>query len=115
MLSLPDGALDRDVAAEISKASQPLDCLHSSVMSQKKIKLTIKIKLYTAVVLTSLLYGCETWTLYRKHIKQLEHFLVLSLRAIMGIKWQDRVTNTEVLDRARLTSIEAMILTALVH
>ena len=31
-----------------------------------------KYKVYKAVVLTSLLYGCETWTLYRKHIKQLE-------------------------------------------
>ena len=35
-----------------------------------------------------------------------------SLRSIMGIKWQDRVINLEVLDRASLTSIETMVLKA---
>ena len=54
----------------------------------------------------------ETWTLYRKHIKQLERFHMRALRSIMGIKWQDRVTNLEVLDRASLASIETMVLKA---
>ena len=35
-----------------------------------------------------------------------------SLRSIMNIRWQDRITNLEVLDRAKMTSIEAMILKA---
>ena len=68
--------------------------------------------MYKAVVLTSLLYGCETWTLYRKHIKQLQCFHMRSLWLIMGIKWQDRVTNLEVLDRVSLASIETMVLKA---
>ena len=46
-----------------------------------------------AVVLPSLLYGCETWMLYRKHLKQLERFHMSSLRSILGIKWQDRIPN----------------------
>ena len=33
-----------------------------------------------------------------------------SLRSILNIKWQDRVTNIEVLDRAEMISIEVMIL-----
>ena len=33
----------------------------------------------------------------------------------MGIKWQDRVTDLEVLDRAGLVSIEAMIIKAQLH
>ena len=34
------------------------------------------------------------------------------LRSILGIWWRDKVTNLEVLDRAKSTSIEAMILKA---
>ena len=49
-------------------------------------------------VLTSLLYGCESWTLYCRHIKLLEQFHMRSLRSILGIRWQDRITNLEVLD-----------------
>ena len=29
-----------------------------------------KIKVYQTVVLTTLLYGCETWTIYQRHIKK---------------------------------------------
>ena len=37
-------------------------------MNHKSIKLSMKIKVYKVVILTSLLYGCETWTLYT-HMK----------------------------------------------
>ena len=107
-----DCSLDREISARINKASQALGRLRTRVMNHRSIKLPAKIKVYRAVVLTSLLCGCETWTLYRKHIKQLERFHMRSLRSIIGIKWQDRVTNLEVLDRASLTSIETMVLKA---
>ena len=35
-----------------------------------------------------------------------------ALRSILGIRWQDRVTNLEVLDRTNSTSIESMLLKA---
>ncbi|TWW63251.1 Sodium/hydrogen exchanger 9B2 [Takifugu flavidus] len=107
-----DGSLDKEIAQRISKASQSLGRLRTRVINNKNIKLETKIKVYKAVVLTSLLYGCETWTTYRKYIKQLERFHMRSLRSIMHIKWQDRVTNLAVLDRAGLVSIETMIMKA---
>ena len=64
------------------------------------------------MVLTSLLYGCETWTLYRKQIKQLEVLHMRSLRRIMDIRWQDKVTNLQVLDIANAVSIEALLFKA---
>ena len=54
----------------------------------------------------------QTWTLYRKHTKQLERFHMRYLRSTMGIKWQDRVTSLKVLDRASLVSIETVALKA---
>ena len=48
----------------------------------------------------------------RRHIKQLEQFHTRALRMIMGIRWQDRVTNQDVLDRAGSTSMESMLLKA---
>ncbi|XP_076067702.1 uncharacterized protein LOC143040495 [Oratosquilla oratoria] len=44
------------------------------------------------------------------HLKKLEQFLQKKLRAIMKIKWNDYVSNTAVLERANVTSIEAMIM-----
>ena len=107
-----DGSLDKEITARISKASQSMGRLRSRVLNHKNITLTTKIKVYKAVVLTSLLYGCETWTPYRRHLKQLERFHMRALRSIMGIRWQDKVSSLEVLDRAGLSSVEAMILKA---
>ena len=32
-----------------------------------------------------------------------------ALRSILGMRWQDRITNLEVLDRAECTSIETLL------
>ena len=58
--------------------------------------LATKVAVYRAVVLTSLLYGSETWTLFRYQFCRLDQFHLLCLRSIAGIKWQDRISNTEV-------------------
>ena len=107
-----DGSLDREIESRISKASQALGRLRNKVLSQHNIRLQTKLKVYNAVVLPSLLYGCESWTLYRRHIKKLENFHMRALRSILAIRWQDRVTNLEVLDRANSTSIESTIIKA---
>ena len=53
----------------------------------------------------TLLYGAETWVLYRKQIRLQERFHQRCLRSILGIKWQDHMLNEEVLKRASLPSI----------
>ena len=56
-----------------------------------------------------MLYGCESWVLYRRSVHRLDEFHVQYLRKIAGIKWHHRVPNTEVL---RLFGIEAFLLAA---
>ncbi|XP_072171913.1 uncharacterized protein [Diadema setosum] len=107
-----DGTLDNEIAARIQMASLALGRLRTKVLQHKNVRLSTKLKVYNAVVLSSLLFGCETWTLYRRHTKKLEQFHMRSLWSIMHIRWQDRITNQEVLDRARTSSIEAKILQA---
>ena len=81
-----DGSLDKEITSRISKASQALGRLRTKVLNRHNICLSTKMKVYRAVVLTSLLYGCETWTLYRSHVKQLENFHMRALRSILGIR-----------------------------
>ena len=69
-----------------------------------------KIQVYKAVVVPTLLYGAETWVLYRKQIRLLGQFHQRCLRSILGIKWQDHVSKEEVLKGASLPSIESFVL-----
>ena len=63
----------------------------------------IRDRVYRAVVVTTILYGAETWVLYQKQIRLLELYHERCLRSILGLKWQ-------VLKRASLPSIEAILL-----
>ena len=72
----------------------------------------MKLRVYRAVVLTSLLYGCATWTLDCRHVKQMENVCMCALHSILGIYWQDHITNVEVLDHVECTSFEAILIKA---
>ena len=74
------------------------------------LRLSTKLQVYRAVVVTTLLYGAETWVLYRKQIRLQERFHQRCLRSILGIKWKDHVSNGEVLKRDSLPSIESILL-----
>ena len=58
------------------------------------------LQLYKSLVLSVLLYGCETWKMNKEDGKMLDVFQQKCLRRILKISWQDHVTNEEVLRRA---------------
>ena len=105
-----DGSLDRGIDNRFIKASQALGSLRNWVLNEHNAHLSTKLKVYNAVVLSSLLYSCETLTLYCRHIKKLELFHMRALRSILGIRWQDHITNMKILDQAKSASIEATII-----
>ena len=52
---------------------------------------------YNACILSTLLYGSKTWTMYARQEKRLNTFHLRSLQCILSISWQDKVTNTDIL------------------
>ena len=105
-------SMDKEVSNRLAKAGASFGRLWTRVWGERGIKLSTKLAVYKAVVITSLLYGCETWTLYRKQIRALDQFHLRCLRRIMGISWEDKVSNPEVLRKAKTTGIEALIMKA---
>ena len=101
--------IDAEVNTRIAKASSAFGRLRKNVWERRGIRLQTKIKVYRAVVLTTLLYGNETWTTYRRHEQKLNHFHLSCLRNILHIKWQDKIPNTEVLKQANLPSVTQAI------
>ena len=102
-----DAALDSEISQRIAKASSSFGRLKKRLWNEHGVSLGTNISVYCAVVLSTLLYASETWTLYRHHVKKLDQFHMRCLRDIAGIRWQDRVPNTEVLARCHTTGIKA--------
>ena len=69
-----------------------------------------KIVVYNAVVISTILYGCETWVPYRRHIRLLESFHIRRLQLILGLCWWHKVTHPEIRSRAGIPTIESMLL-----
>ena len=100
---------DDEVNARIAKASATFDRLRGSVWDRSGIRLDTKLKVYKAVVLPTLLYACETWTVYQRHAKRLNNFHTSCLRKLLKIKWQDRIPDIEVLKRAGMQSVRTLL------
>ena len=60
-------------------------------------------------MLPTLLYTCETWTVYQRHAKGLNHFYSSCPRKLLKIKWRDRISDTEVLKRAGMQSVHTLL------
>ena len=101
--------IDDEISARIGKASGSFGKLTKRLWSERGVRLVTKSNVYCAVVLPTLLYGCEAWTPYRRHIRRLDQFHMRCLRRIANIKWQDMIPNTEVLQRCAQTGIEQHI------
>lgn len=107
-----DAKIERDIDSRLAKASSAFGRLYTRVWSNGHIKRATKVSVYRAVVLTTLLYGAESWVPYRRHLQLLERFHQRCLRTILSIHWSDYVTNVEVLEQAGLSSVEAMLMRA---
>ena len=98
-----------EVKDRIAKASAAFGQLRGSIWDRSAIRLDTKLKVYRSVVLPTLLYACETWTVYQRHAKRLYHFHTSCLRKLLKIKWQDTIPDTEVLKRAGMQNVHTLL------
>ena len=75
--------IDDEVTARIAKASVAFGRLRANVWERNGTKLDTKLKVYKALVLPTLLYACETWTVYQRHAKRLIRCHLSCLRKLI--------------------------------
>ena len=80
-----DVHIDNEVDAHIARASSVFGKLQRKVGERRGIRLTTKLKVYRAIVLTSFLYACEIWRVYKSHARKLNSFHLNCLRKILRI------------------------------
>ena len=93
----------------LSKANSAVGRFMKKVWDRRGISQETKLKVHMAVVLTVLLYAYESWTVYSRRARKLNHFHTKCLRIVLRINWQDMVPDTEVLTRAGIPSIHTLL------
>ena len=64
-----------------------------NIWNSKDVTFQTKIKLFKALILSTLLYGCESWTLTAETTKKLQSFELRCYRRMLGISWKEHRTN----------------------
>ena len=104
-ISLMFLSLDTELNTRIGKASTAMARLATRVWDNSMLTTNTKMKVHQACVLITLLYSSETWTLYSRQERKLNTFHLRCLRQILGISWQDHVSNKQVLEQAGIQSV----------
>ena len=68
----------------------------NKIWKSRNISIKLKINLYDAIVLPTVLYGAEVWVLKEYENKKLLAFETTCLRRIMGIRKTERITNMQI-------------------
>ena len=63
-----------------------------------------------SAILMALLYGCEAWIAYQRHARKRNNLHTTSLRKLLSIKWQEKIPDTKVLNRAGMPSVYTMLM-----
>ena len=98
--------IDDEMQRRMAKASAYFVRLRQRLWNNQHVSMRVKGKIYLAIVLSTLLYGAETWTVYRRQVKKLHAFMMRHLRLIMRITCLDKVTNKSILEWTGLPSME---------
>ena len=106
-----DCDLNNEIQQRVKLASAAFGRLSHRVFLNRNLAIATKIAVYKAICISILLYGCESWTPYRRHIKTLEAFHIRCLKSILGIHWWHKVTHVEIRHKAAgIDSAEHLLL-----
>ena len=103
-----DGGSTVDLKKRIALASAQMKKL-ANIWKTNNISKKTKTTLFKSLVVSVLLCGCETWKLTKGEEKKLDIFQSRCLRRIYKIRWQQHVSNTTVLETARMEKISCEI------
>ena len=104
-----------DIAEDVDRrkilATTAFNSMYQIWIRRHSIQETRLIRLYNAVVLPILIYNSGTWGLTKGQLHSLETFHRKQLRRLLGIKWDDRVSNVELYARTQSKPLGVLLTT----
>ena len=94
-----NGKCDVEIKRRTGLAKVSFDQL-GNILKNQKMPMPTRVGILQCYVTSTLLYGCECWTISAEIEKKLEATEMWYWRRMLRISWTDHVMNEEVLRRA---------------
>ena len=99
-----DGDIRNEIGIRIGKAGAAFKNMEK-VWNEDGMSLRTKLKLFNSIVLSVLMYGCETWKGLTEIEERVRRFESGCLRKILKIRWYDMVSEEELRRRTEQQSV----------
>ena len=96
-----EGSCEDEVESRIGATGRTIGALRKEVVDRRELSKTTKVRVYNTIVKPTLLYGSETWTLQKRHMKKLQAVEMRYLRKVEGVTRMDRVRSDDIRMRLR--------------
>lgn len=101
--------LDCELNRRIQLAAAAFRALEKPFFRQRCIPLRTRSLVYTIMVASVLLYGCEAWAITLEQLHRMEVFHRCRLRMMLGIRLSNRVSNSALYRRCYSSPLQDMI------
>lgn len=91
----------KEISIRIAKSRANLKAM-DKIWKSKAIALKTKLSILNTCVFSSMLYGCETWTLTKESQRRILAFERICYRKILRLGWIQKITNEELYRRILL-------------
>ena len=101
-------AMEKSTKQEVSiriKAGWSVFGKYSEIFLDRHLPMSLKRKVFNQCVLPAMIYGCQTWSLTKALVKKLEINQQAVERRMLNVKLKDRIHNTTIRQRTRVTDI----------